>query len=1007
MKQLLTTILLLGIFFYASAQTYSGSTIEARTKLIINLKKVLGIRDDSTTTNGSGDYLITERAAKAYARLAAVLYGGGGGLSDGDKGDITVTGGVWSIDNNTITTSKINDAAVTLAKLAGLIDSTKVPTLHSQAYYDSRYKAIGYNPGLETILSNSSILSGAHTINAGTNNLFFNWDNPYSGNQHLYINHGHFSEYTLGNGDPYSRINMGSYEIGGGGNSNEISVGNHELYGIRLNSGNGFGEHKWIQVRTDSIIIGAFNGVQNHAITVTGTGAGPQTVTFPSTQVASDTLGRYIALLNNNKIEKVRIGSINGGLNTPKISSLSSATGSNTLEVGDYTQVWNFTGLTPAGGLRLTASGTSGSTTGTNLLSLSVTGAAPSSNHQALGLFVSNDRTGSGKNIAAQFQSSGGTSNAAIYVPSGGVVIGSYNPGNSLSVSGTSSLATANITTLTAGTGSVTSTFTVPTVSLSDSSDNAATTKFVKQAISSAVSGGTAGVTSFNGRTGTVTPTSGDYTVAQVIGAAPLASPALTGAPTAPTPAYTDNSTKIATTEFAYHMARDSGFFSGYHIIGDGTSANPFKIDSTHTKVQPSNIQATGFAGGGTKFLADDNTWKTVSGSMSIGGSVTSGTANNILYVGTGPVLAQDNNFNYSSGKLSVGSTGGTGVLNLKASSAVNTDLKLTDGSNTETWGAAARTDGGFSFFHSSATPFKINQFSPDNSIVITTGGVTVKEPTVSVGAIPSAPSSGNVKMYGTAETGYSGIGIINSDGQGYTMQRSFAEGKKRIWIGNTTTTPTAIGTAALTATGTATAAAIALTNMHTKLQGTEYLVTTAATTAVAGWREAANGFWMGNTANDGGFEFICTFGPATGVSTTTDRLFVGMSTSTSAPTDVEPSSLTNMFGVGYDAADANLQFMRNDGTGTATKTDLGSNFVVPTADRTDVYKLVMSCPPNSTTITYKITNLTSGNTATGSVNSDIPAVNTLMSGRGYISVGGTSSVIGIALKYLEISSFR
>jgi hypothetical protein len=42
-----------------------------------------------------------------------------GGLSDGDKGDITVSGGgtTWVIDNNTITSGKIQDGAVTNAKL--------------------------------------------------------------------------------------------------------------------------------------------------------------------------------------------------------------------------------------------------------------------------------------------------------------------------------------------------------------------------------------------------------------------------------------------------------------------------------------------------------------------------------------------------------------------------------------------------------------------------------------------------------------------------------------------------------------------------------------------------------------------------------------------------------------------------------------------------------------------------------------------------------------------------
>ncbi len=57
-------------------------------------------------------------------------------------------------------------------------------------------------------------------------------------------------------------------------------------------------------------------------------------------------------------------------------------------------------------------------------------------------------------------------------------------------------------------------------------------------------------VASVFGRTGAVTAQSGDYGVAQIIGAAPLASPAFTGVPTAPTPASNDSSTKIATTAF-------------------------------------------------------------------------------------------------------------------------------------------------------------------------------------------------------------------------------------------------------------------------------------------------------------------------------------------------------------------------------------------------------------------------------------------------------------------------
>jgi hypothetical protein len=62
--------------------------------------------------------------------------------------------------------------------------------------------------------------------------------------------------------------------------------------------------------------------------------------------------------------------------------------------------------------------------------------------------------------------------------------------------------------------------------------------------------GGGGAVSSVFGRGGAVVAASGDYAVAQVTGAAPLASPALTGTPTVPTQTAGDNSTKIATTAY-------------------------------------------------------------------------------------------------------------------------------------------------------------------------------------------------------------------------------------------------------------------------------------------------------------------------------------------------------------------------------------------------------------------------------------------------------------------------
>lgn len=60
-----------------------------------------------------------------------------------------------------------------------------------------------------------------------------------------------------------------------------------------------------------------------------------------------------------------------------------------------------------------------------------------------------------------------------------------------------------------------------------------------------------AAVSSVFTRTGAVVAASGDYTVSQVTGAAPLASPALTGTPTAPTAVALTGTTQLATTAYA------------------------------------------------------------------------------------------------------------------------------------------------------------------------------------------------------------------------------------------------------------------------------------------------------------------------------------------------------------------------------------------------------------------------------------------------------------------------
>jgi hypothetical protein len=289
-----------------------------------------------------------------------------------------------------------------------------------------------------------------------------------------------------------------------------------------------------------------------------------------------------------------------------------------------------------------------------------------------------------------------------------------------------------------------------------------------------------------------------------------------------------------------------------------------------------------------------------------------------------------------------------------------------------------------------------------DKVDVDTDGNLTMD---TAYGAV-AAPSADKVKIFGRKAGGRGMLAIEGPSGLDTILQPHIGRNKIATWIpaGNSTTI-TADGAAALTATGTATAASVAVTNRHTLMRRLEYLVTTAAATAVAGFRSTVAQFLRGSNAGDGGFHYVCRFGPATGVATATNRAFVGMGVSTAAPTDVEPSSIVNILGMGWDAADTNIQFMHNDASGAATKIDLGASFPKPTADRTKAYELAMFCAPAGTEIFYEVTDLATGDKATGSVTTDIPAATQLLAPRGWMSVGGTSSVIGIALMGLYIET--
>lgn len=139
----------------------------------------------------------------------------------------------------------------------------------------------------------------------------------------------------------------------------------------------------------------------------------------------------------------------------------------------------------------------------------------------------------------------------------------------------------------------------------------------------------TSPVASVFGRTGTVTAESGDYTVAQVTGAAPIASPTFTGSPKAPTPSAGDNSTNIATTAW---------------VTGKGYTSNTGTVTEVGIDGGTTGLTATGpitesgdMVLGGTLAVAHGGTGGSTQASARTGlglGTMATQNANNVNITG-------------------------------------------------------------------------------------------------------------------------------------------------------------------------------------------------------------------------------------------------------------------------------------------------------------------------------------------------------------------------------------
>jgi hypothetical protein len=175
-------------------------------------------------------------------------------------------------------------------------------------------------------------------------------------------------------------------------------------------------------------------------------------------------------------------------------------------------------------------------------------------------------------------------------------------------------------------------------------------------------------------------------------------------------------------------------------------------------------------------------------------------------------------------------------------------------------------------------------------------------------------------------------------------------------------------------------------------------LVSAGGAGSSAGTRNGTLQFWFGNAAGLGGFLYIVRFGIS--LAPATYRWFVGMSATAGAFGNANPSTLQNLFGFGSDSGDSLIYFM-NNAASTTTKTSTGLSKPVANVD---FYEVRMFCAPNTTTVYYSIENTSTSTIVEGSVNSNLPAITTLLGTQIWVNNGttGTAAAIDVQTQYIE-----
>lgn len=241
--------------------------------------------------------------------------------------------------------------------------------------------------------------------------------------------------------------------------------------------------------------------------------------------------------------------------------------------------------------------------------------------------------------------------------------------------------------------------------------------------------------------------------------------------------------------------------------------------------------------------------------------------------------------------------------------------------------------------------------------------------------------SSGNetaTDVFQTGDVGYSGRDVGRRDQDLPCQQRYDAE--------NNATAPTRVGVAAVASDGTATAVNKSSTSYYTRQS--RIRSPSAASTGANGGTRFRDFKYRQDAARCAirfGWEDFATNAAA----------FIGLK-GDAAHGNADPSSFINCIGVGIDSGQTTWRLLHNDGSGSATATDLGANFPANT-DATDFYELEIWWGDAASTVHWKITRCNTGHIARGQIDTNLPSLTTTLNSHVICNTRTGSAAIDLA----------